>query len=76
MIQKPYNPTHFKLPLVARVDSKGDEYYIGSFNYDFPVLVDLSSVDFLVFHPVEDQDSSPDKRSYATLVLRAGRREG
>lgn len=69
------NPTHFKLELIERFDSKGDSYYIGSVNFNFPMLVDLSAVDFLVFHPEEPGpgEEDTDNRT-ATLVIRRGNR--
>lgn len=69
------NPTHFKLELIERFDSKGDSYYIGSVNFNFPMLVDLSAVDFLVFHPEEPEpgEEDADNRT-ATLVIRKGNR--
>jgi len=69
------NPSHFKLELIERFDSKGDSYYIGSVNFSFPMLVDLSQVDFLVFHPEEpeEDDEDTDTRT-ATLVIRGGNR--
>ena len=70
------NPTHFKLELIERFDSNGDSYYIGSVNYNFPMLVDLSAVDFLVFHPEEMKpgEEEPEIRT-ATLVIRGGKRD-
>ncbi len=72
---KVQNPSTIKIPLLEKVDTLGDSYYIGSSNFDFPVLVDLSTIDFLVFHPMEDQeDSTEEERRVATLVIRVGRR--
>jgi hypothetical protein len=50
-----------EIKLVEKEDKNGDEYYIGS--TDMPVLVDLSKVTLVVFHPTDDDDR-------ATLILR------
>ena len=69
------NPTNFKIELIERFDSQGDSYYIGSVNFNFPMLVDLSTVDFLVFHPEEPEPGEEDKNNrIATLVIRGGNR--
>lgn len=68
------NPTNMKLALIERTDSNGDSYYIGSANYDFPVMVDLSTIDFLIFHPEDPDAEEGDERRYATMVIRGGNR--
>jgi hypothetical protein len=54
-----------EIPLVVREDKYGDEYYIGS--TDLPIMVDLSKVTVLVFHPQDQQKDGPQR---ATLMLR------
>ncbi len=68
------NPSTFNLPLIERTDSNGNSYYIGSVNFDFPMMVDLSKIDFLVFHPEDspEDENCEDNRRYATLVIRRG----
>jgi hypothetical protein len=68
------NPSTIKIPLLEKQDVAGDSFYIGSANFNFPVMVDLSTIDFLVFHPMEDQEGQEEERKCATLVIRAGRR--
>lgn len=70
------NPTNLSISLIEREDANGDSYYIGSVNYDFPMLVDLSKIDFLIFHPPDgvSENEDEDDRRYATLVIRRGTR--
>jgi hypothetical protein len=46
--------TQLTIPLTAKADKNGDEYFIGS--VDLAAAVDLSKVTFLFFPPAKDED--------------------